>query len=256
MPIFVKTEDGTTKILSNKNIYAVYRITEADGEERLLARDSKNEKFYIAKEFHEEALNYCRSFVGICEVKMADFQIEDGVLVKYLGNNVHVDIPPLVTEIGEEAFCDCKDIYGVFFPYGLKTIGDYAFCNCVHLNDIHIPDTVTKIGKSAFSMCSALKKIDIPDSVTGEIGPRTFFCCESLNYVTVGKGITSIGEDAFRECSALCTITIYPTVTHIDEGAFNGAAIYLSIRAKLGSYARKYAKKKGFYSEGIGIFSL
>ena len=40
---------------------------------------------------------------------MKDFDIKDGVLVKYTGNEEHVAIPDSVTSIGENVFYGCEN---------------------------------------------------------------------------------------------------------------------------------------------------
>ncbi|MDR0785831.1 MAG: leucine-rich repeat protein, partial [Treponema sp.] len=52
-----------------------------------------------------------------------EFQIEDGVLVKYRGNEVAVTVPQGVTAIGESAFEGCESLVSINLPEGLTTIG-------------------------------------------------------------------------------------------------------------------------------------
>ena len=39
-----------------------------------------------------------------------DFEIEDGVLIQYNGNDDEIIVPNTVTEIGEEAFYECNSM--------------------------------------------------------------------------------------------------------------------------------------------------
>ena len=110
---------------------------------------------------------------------LSDFEIEDGVLVKYLGKGGDVVIPDGVTEIGDEAFMDCANLLFV-----------------------RIPDGVTHIGGSAFERCEKLGRVRIPDSLKS-IGDRAFWFCDSLTGFTIPAGVEKIGEGAFYGCKKL-----------------------------------------------------
>ena len=84
------------------------------------------------------------------------FDIEDGVLKKYHGNESSVVIPEGVTEIGERAFEGCKALASVAIPEGVTEIGERAFEGCKALASVTIPASVTEIGQEAFSGCTSL----------------------------------------------------------------------------------------------------
>ena len=69
---------------------------------------------------------------------MADFDIQDGVLVKYKGSESNVVIPNSVTSIND------------------------AFYDCESLTSITIPNSVTRIGRDAFSGWGSDQTIYIP----------------------------------------------------------------------------------------------
>ena len=52
-----------------------------------------------------------------------DFIIENGVLIKYVGEEENVIIPDGITQIGQMAFERCYDITSIRFPNGLSNIG-------------------------------------------------------------------------------------------------------------------------------------
>jgi len=130
-----------------------------------------------------------------------------------------VTIPSSVTNIGNGAFSDCKNITDITIPNGVTSIGNGAFTNCMSLTQIVIPKSVTNIGESTFEECIALTNITIPNSVTS-IGKNTFANCAELTKVIIPNGVTSIGDSAFAYCTALTNVTIPDTVTCIGDCVF------------------------------------
>ena len=57
-----------------------------------------------------------------------DFEIENGVLVKYTGAGGDVVIPDGVTSIGDWAFSRCEGLTSVTMPDSVTSIEDHAFC--------------------------------------------------------------------------------------------------------------------------------
>ena len=160
---------------------------------------------------------------------ITDFEIENGVLKKYLGKSETVVIPEgVVTSIGDEAFIWCRFIKSIYIPNSVTSIGDMAFAWCKALTSIVIPDSVTSIGDMAFVWCESLTSIVIPDSVTS-IGGTAFAWCESLTSIVIPDSVTSIGDSAFLDCESLTSIYIPNGVTSIGKGAFNGCNALTSI---------------------------
>lgn len=179
-----------------------------------------------------------------------EFEIKNGVLIKYTGSSSNVTIPNTVKTIGDSAFMSKSKIKSVTIPTSVTKIEEFAFAYCYNLATINIPDTVTSIGNSAFnsciklktlklpnklksisentfSGCRELKSIIIPDSVT-EIKPAAFSGCEKLISVTIPKNVKNI-DGAFANCSSLKTINIPDKVTSIGESTFNNCTSLESI---------------------------
>lgn len=150
---------------------------------------------------------------------MADFQIENGVLVKYTGTGGDVTVPEGVTSIGDFAFSECESVVSVVLPEGLTSIGSYAFLGCDNLKRIIIPQSVTVIGSGAFSSCTSLEAVTLPKHIAA-IGDDTFFACINLANIAISKSVTSIGSKAFCCCWKLTNIAIPEGVTGIGNSAF------------------------------------
>ncbi len=186
-----------------------------------------------------------------------DFIIENGVLVRYTGNDANVVIPDSVKEIEVCAFENCSSLTSITIPDSVTIIGEYAFelCdnlkyniyeNCKYLgnekNPYHILiEPVSKKQKqiiinnqtkiiyhSAFENCPSLTSVTIPDGVT-IIGTYAFYGCSSLTSITIPDSVTKIGDYAFSICEKLKSITIPDSVTIIGELAFVGCPSLTSI---------------------------
>ena len=98
---------------------------------------------------------YVRSAVN--ESRTSDFEIQDGVLLKYRGTAKNVVVPDGVSEIGKYAFYGydkMSDIERIVLPSGLTRIEDSAFMNCKRLREVIIPNSVEYL--SGFYGCSSI----------------------------------------------------------------------------------------------------
>lgn len=135
------------------------------------------------------------------------FEIINGELVKYHGDQAVVHVPDGVVRIGEGAFtrpvtflgyggpppmcswdgmetseanvgtheelCGFEFIREVYLPESVETIGARAFQSCVNLERIHLPSSLRSIGTHAFARCHSLKQIEVPKDTL--IAYQTFF---------------------------------------------------------------------------------
>ena len=177
----------------------------------------------------------------------------DGTLeVKTSSENTDIVIPETfkdkkVTSIGKRAF-KMSGVTSVVIPDGVKEIKDYAFSFCKDLQSVTIPDTVKKIGMNAFSGCINLSEIRLPKSLKS-IGLFAFDATAVIDIIIPAK-VKTIEEYAFGECPNLQTVTFEGEKVNIAENAFEvGKGIV--IRAKKGSDAQKYAKKRVLKFEAI-----
>lgn len=135
---------------------------------------------------------------------VADFIIENNVLVEYIGDSNIVVIPETVTSIGDRAFSDCKNITSVTIPHGVTSIGFSAFSNCTSLTKLTIPNSVTSIGGAAFFGCG-LTDIVIPDSIS-VISSEMFSGCVNLSSITIPVSVTLVDRRAFELCYNLSDV--------------------------------------------------
>lgn len=113
-----------------------------------------------------------------------DFNIVDGVLYSYGGNDESVVIPAEVRDVARDAFRGNAFISKLSFAGAPVTIGESAFRECPRLTYVTIPDSVTDIGDSAFESCPALYD------------------------VSIGKGLRRLGDAAFADCDSLAAVAI------------------------------------------------
>ena len=121
-------------------------------------------------------------------------------------NMVSVQIPASVTEIGEGAFSDLKNLKTVTFAPGskLETIVRTAFSGS-GVTTIELPDSLKTIGYGAFMNCHGLKSMTIPSGVE-TIGECAFLNCRYLETISIPASVTSMGNNVFEDCTSLKTI--------------------------------------------------
>ena len=202
----------------------------------------------------------------------AIFDIENGVLKKYNGSDVHIAIPEGVTVIAEFAFMRCEKAESVIIPDGVRLIGENAFLGCGNLHHVVISDTVRYIGRGAFRYSPLFERV-IPDSVEW-LGSGIFSWCSALESVTLPKDLKVIPEDMFRQCRRLQNITIPDGVRELEDYAFTGCKSLsdiviptsvveigsyvfdrhggITLHGKKGSEAEHYAAKHGIAFAEIG----
>lgn len=181
--------------------------------------------------------------------RLNDFEIENGMLKKYVGQGGKVVVPKSVTVIGPKAFShdwSIRDkITEVVFEGNITEIGEEAFRGCHNMQCINLPGTVRKIGKSAFSgtaitsislpsrlewlgdgafSCSGLTTVTIPGGVSFDESTWSdrgiFASCASLRSVIVENGVTNIQRNMFSGCGALESITVPASVKSMGDSAF------------------------------------
>ncbi len=172
--------------------------------------------------------------IRIAEKIKAEFDIENGVLIKYKGNDSIVTIPEGVIEIrGQKVRGQYDDEYispfenvksvlkQVILPQSLTTIGVGAFGACFKLMKIEFTHNIKAIKEGAFWGCSTLGTTTIPDSVY-DLGNKAFMFCVRMDRIKLSKNIKVIPHAFFWGCETLDMVTIPDGVLKIEQGAFCG----------------------------------
>jgi hypothetical protein len=132
-----------------------------------------------------------------------------------------------VTDIGENAFCECTGLTSITTGNSVKRIHSYAFQGCIGLTNIELP-AVTLIDDGAFYWCSSLTSIELP-SVT-HIGNMAFRSCTSLTSVLFNtSNYCTTSGIPFGDCPNITNFTFGSTTKHIPSNLCNGLSNLNSI---------------------------
>lgn len=172
----------------------------------------------------------------------ADFEIKDGVLLRYTGSAADVTLPSAVTAIGDCAFKGDTSLRSVSIPDSVYAVGAQAFDGCTALTAVTGGANVSEVGDLAFRGTPYLERstvkylilghvllwyngtsesVTIPSSCTA-VAPYAFMKCDYLKSFTAIDGLLSIGTGAFYKCSNLKEVNLPDTVSEIGAYAFDG----------------------------------
>lgn len=153
---------------------------------------------------------YNKSDFVICNKKILEYRGNSKCLTiphdivsvdSYVFENKNFSVAVLdgLTEIGEAAFKNCRNLKTVIFSETLINIGANAFYDCYNLKQAILPDSVLEIQNSAFEYCLGLKKIKFPLKLKN-IPEHVVFGCEELEEIEIHDEVEEIGSDAFAGC--------------------------------------------------------
>lgn len=95
----------------------------------------------------------------------SDYDIVDGVLLKYRGDAQVAIIPKNVRSIASYAFYEKENLEVVIFPEGLWRIEEEAFCLCWNLVSAVLPESLSYLGDACF-LETSIHCLHIPGNVT------------------------------------------------------------------------------------------
>ena len=79
-------------------------------------------------------------------------------------------------------------------PAVVEELGDYAFCDNKNLKKINIPQNITKFGTEMFYSSDILEEVEVNSNL---IGNWAFEVCPNLKKIIIGKSVTKIKGRAF-----------------------------------------------------------
>lgn len=180
---------------------------------------------------------------GVKVVAIADNVFSRGIK----GSDIEsVTIPGSIKEIGDNAFCRCRELETVKISEGVETIGDSAFWGCTSLKEIEIPDSVETIEEAAFYHCNDLEYVEIPDSVE-KMDDYAFGFCENLKEVEIKDGHRFMFKNIFT-----CSFIFYEYLIKVIA---IGILVITIIIILLVSILKKHKKRKAEKSNKQEVFS-
>lgn len=153
---------------------------------------------------------YCTTFQKqkvenqIADGKSTDFIVEGGVLVKYSGNQSHVEIPNGIVSIGPKVFQNNLAIEVVKFPDSVTSIQNNAFDGCINLKTLQNVDSIKSFGDEAFKS-SGLYSVYIKANVE-HIGKYCFAQIQNLQTVEYGPEKNLRLNQTFDKCINLSNV--------------------------------------------------
>lgn len=170
-------------------------------------------------EFHSEIL--AKYFDGVENFNQdGDFEIKNGVLIKYNGDSQKITVPDGVIGIGANAFYCKYQAKEIILPNTIKFIDCNAFADCSKLEKINLPEGIQCIGAKAFSRCDSIEKLELPSSVI-ELGYKCFYQMEILTEIKIPPYVSVIKGSLFAECRQLKKIELPNSLTEICADAFS-----------------------------------
>ena len=150
------------------------------------------------------------------------YNIQDGILLKYLGTETDVKIPENVTEIAKNAFYRKTTPVTITIPATVKVLQPYALAECKSLEKLIIEPGQTVLPSNFCNCCRNLKEVVLPEGIV-EIGERAFHACQ-LFHINLPSSVKVIGDCAFWE-TPLTEITLPEGIESIGHGAFDRSSI-------------------------------
>ena len=157
-------------LVLNKVYFSKYVTSIGDeafmGCENLADIDLLNEEVSQVKTIGESVFEGCLALTAVPFDKYAGGVLEEIGRCSFKNSGIvsfNFANTPLVIEIEEQLFYECKSLTDVNFG-SVKVINNQAFQSCISLIKVELPDAIDAIGNYAFSACNALSAVIIYDA--------------------------------------------------------------------------------------------
>lgn len=127
-------------------------------------------------------------------------------------------------EVGENMFCNLKNLISLKLPKNVKIIGCYAVRECPNLCEVKFPEKLEEIGPLSFSQCQNLVVSPLPPYLR-KIGSEAFRYCRSLRNVSFPLNLQIVGDYAFDYCQSLTKVRFPSSIQSVGQKAFRGCPI-------------------------------
>ena len=156
------------------------------------------------------------------------WQIEDGNLISYSGDETDLVIPEGTVQIANRAFFGNKRLRSVRIPDTVMKISSFAFAECEALESVEMGENIKRIGEHAFEKCSNLKEMILPDSVRS-VQDAAFQDCSGLSRVRLPGQLMSLSNRVFAGCCRLKEAVIPAGVRTVEKEVFSGCTALRSV---------------------------
>jgi len=231
---------------------------------------------YLGGILEDEILAYLPDFDKYIErnilsrqsiTKVGDFEISNGILTKYTGNQKHVIIPDGVEQLSSSVFWNCGDLEKVTIPGSVYNFGGDTFFHCYNLVDLKIPSSVRKLGDNPFAICPKLDLVNESRHFIFEDGAlfdkertRLIYCSIKRKdpEFRIPEGVISIGKHSLVKCRNLRKIIIPSSVRIMENNPFSNLPMVKlenhSVHFKMldGVLYNKIMSTLIFYEHGTG----
>ena len=217
---------------------------------------------------------------GLTAYASGSFDVQNGVLVKYTGDDATVEIPSTVKTISEHAFDDSHSMTKIVIPASVTSIDSEAFDYCDKLKSFEVdsantvytttgggvlftkdvktvvryprgrtdtsftvPSQVTTIGQSAFWNCSYLKNINLPSNIE-TLNQWAFCSCENVECITVPEKVSYVGKYAFAAMTNLKYVSINAKAPRWENSGWK--LIDALNKDDIGNYLNQKVENKAF----------
>ena len=170
---------------------------------------------------------------------------------------MRISLPSTLAKLGHHSFYACDSLESIALPEGLAEIGEGCFCGCSELAAAELPDTLEQLPDSCFRACTTLKEITLPSSLK-TMGAFCFAGCTDLEMAETGELLESMGDRAFFMCDRLnsfdvpsaCTAIGTQALGYTCDGNMELCKRDMVIKGTKGSAAERYAADNGlrFYT--------